>query len=368
MTEEPAVRDPAAEAGEVGSVPPAAASATVRPSRAFSEGGPLLALLRPFAAFAVVAFLVGRAIAPSAPGIAVGMGKLVHGLQIAGDLASQLIALASTIAALTGILVVLRARVAARLRVGAVLLGGFVLLATLSATGVVVPRAVGTLLAVAAGLLALLAASEAARAPFARVPAAALALMAVAGLARVASVYLVYRGADRGSAAVIGAARAVATGSFYVDAAAVALAAGWLGVRRGRLVSPVLLGALAVGLVLTRVALAGGGDDVGPASALLRGVADRLLTRPEPSVPAALRVFLALFAPVMALAGVGARTAAPALAGCLAIVLVVRSSPERPLCGLLLVVASLGLALAAVDGRALWASLEARRSQRPGEG
>ena len=185
----------------------------------------------------------------------------------------------------------------------------------------------------------------------------ALALMALAGAARVASVYLAYRGADRVSASFVATARGVATVAFVVDAAAIAIAAGWVGIRRERLVSPALLAALGLALVLTRAVVGAEAGEGGAVAALLRGVAERLLSKPEPAIPVAFRVFVAFFAPAMALAGLGTRLAVPALSGCLALLLLVRSSPERPLYGLLLVVASLGLALVAADGPQLWSSL-----------
>lgn len=362
MPSEPAVPELAAERPLASSRPASSGHAP------FATGGPLLALLRPFALVAVLALLVGRVLGPSVPGIAVGVGKLVYAVQIAGDFASQLLALGGTIAAMAAILVVLRARVRVRLRVAAVVLGGFVVLATLSASGILVSRLVGTALAAASVGLALLCAAEAARAPFARVPAAAVGLMALAGAARVVSVYLAYRGAEHASAALLNAARAVATAAFVADGAAVALAAGWLGIRRDRLVSPALLAALALALVLTRAALASDAGDGSAVVALLRGIAGRLASRPQPAVPVALIVFVAFFAPIMALAGLSKRSVVPALSGCLALLLVVRSSPERPLCALLLVVASLGLALTAADGPLLWSSLPPPPARGPSPG
>ncbi|MEI8258549.1 MAG: hypothetical protein WCJ30_22985 [Deltaproteobacteria bacterium] len=181
--------------------------------------------------------------------------------------------------------------------------------------------------------------------------------MAVAGAVRVGSVYLAYRGAETGGASILAGARAAATAAAFTDFAAVVIAAGWLGIRRERLVSPTLLVALAIAAVLTRVALGSESGDGGAAAALVRTAADRLLTKPDPAFPHAIRVFVGFFAPVVALVGLGKRGAVPAITGCLALVLVVRSSPERPLQGLLLVVAALGLALTAADGPQLWSSL-----------
>jgi hypothetical protein len=354
MGTEPALPEPAGSREEVA---PRSLGAPSSRSSAFASGAPLLALLRPFAAFAVVALLVGRVVAPSVPGIAVGVGGLVHGAQLAGDFASQLLAIAATIAATAAVLVLVRARVSSRLRVASVVLGGFVVLTTLSASGVLVSRFVGTSLALAATLLALLCSLEAVRTPFTRVPAFALALTALAGGARVGSVYLAYRAADAATPSAIGAAHVAATVAAVIDVAAVGIAAGWLGLQREKLVSPALFVALLVAMALTRLVLGAEAGEGGPVAALARGVAERLLSKPEPALPHAQRVFVGFFAPIMALVGLGKRGTVPALSGALALALLVRSSPERPLQGLLLVVAALGLALASADGPQVWASL-----------
>jgi hypothetical protein len=229
---------------------------------------------------------------------------------------------------------------------------------------VLVSRFVGTTLALASVLLALLCAIEAARAPFTRVPAAALGLMAIAGGARVGAVYLAYRAADVGSPRIVAGAQVAATVAAVIDLAAVGLAAGWLGLRRERVVSPPLLVALAIALVLTRVVTGSEAGEGGAAAALVRGAAERLLSKPDPALPHVQRVFVAFFAPAMALVGLGKRGAVPAITACLALVLVVRSSPERPLQGLLLVIAALALALVSADGPQIWSSLPPPRSQR----
>src|SRR5262245_51676015 len=97
---------------------------------------PILGLVRPLAAMAIVAAVLGRALGPSAAGVGVGMARLSGGLEFAGNLASQMFAMLATVVAIGEILATTRSRLGLHVRVMAVVLGGVVLLIALTAAAV----------------------------------------------------------------------------------------------------------------------------------------------------------------------------------------------------------------------------------------
>ena len=82
-------------------------------------------------------------------------------------------------------------------------------------------------------------------------------------------------------------------------------------------------------------------------------------------MPLALRVFVSFLAPLVAVAAIFTRGTLAPLGAAVALALAARGSVEMPPCALMLVIGALGLALAAHEGKGLWAALPLR--SRSGE-
>jgi hypothetical protein len=358
--------------------PPSDPAPQAAAGRAPLAGLPALGLVRPLAALAVLATLLGRMIAPAAAGIAVGAGKLVRALELTGGALSQLFAVASIVVAMALLGAFARSEAPYGLRVGAILAASFVILIVLNATVQRVPDLSSALIAVIAALLALGAAWDARRAPFARPVALALGLVGLGALARLGGVALAIRAADGPRPALAGPARGFATAGFVIDGLAVLIAVAALAARGkprdpkgddgnpSPLARPATILALVVAFLLTRQALAGGGEDATAFDVLLRRALDRLLPRPAPLLPVPAQIFAAALSLVAAISALIARRDVPALSGALALVLVARSAPDAPLGALSLVIAAFSVALAARDDRGLWAAILAGGGAREG--
>ncbi|WP_441287121.1 hypothetical protein ACSRUE_33330 [Sorangium sp. KYC3313] len=360
---------------EEGGGPPPAERRSSGAGRPPLAGLPVLALIRPLAVLALLAMILGRMVAPAMVGLAVGIERAVHTIELAGAGASQLFAIGAIVVAMALISAVVRSRVPYALRIGAIVAGSFVILVVLHATVQRVPDLSAALIGVSAAILALGSAWEALRVPFVRPVAAALGLVGASALVRLAGVLLAVWANDRGSKALAGATSSVATAAFALDAlavlaATVALGAGREARPRGaepprpRLVSPFSLVALASALFATRAALAGAADDASMVEALVRRALDRLLTRPAPVVPLSIQLFVAALSVVIVALALVAPPRLPALGGALALLLVAGSAPEVPLGALSLVIAALCIALVARDERGFWAAMLANERER----
>ncbi len=351
--------------------PPGAAKGSADPSRA---GVPALRLVWPLAALALGATILGRMVAPAAVGVAVGTGLLVRALEIAGDVLSQLFAVFAVCvgAALLGAMA--RSHAPYALRIGAILAGSFVMLIVLHATIERVPGSSSALIGVLAAALAIGAAWDAWRAPFARPAALVVGLTGAGALIRLMGVALAIRAADAPSPGLAGPARGFATAAFVVDGLSILVAVAALAPRRRAaaeegsplpLASPLVLLALVLSFLAARQGLAGGREDAGTVDLIVRRALDRLLARPAPLFPIGAQLFAAALALLAALVLLAARREVAALAGALALALVARSAPDAPLGALSLVIAATGLALAARDDRGLWAAILSRAPAKP---
>lgn len=335
------------------------------PAEAPSSFGALV-FVRPLAAFAVIAMLLGRVIGPSVRGLAVGLGRTGDVLELAGAAMSQFFLIVATVGAMALGLSALRAGLPSIVRFGAVFATGLVVLVTLSASASRVPEASLVLVGGVACALALLAAWDTMRAPFARATAVMLGLLGLGALMRVVSVLIVMR-EGVASAALARMARGVSTVGLLLDGAAMIVAVGVVSSRGKKLTSPATLVALAAALFATRQALAGTSVDAAAMSVLLSRAAKNLILRPEPLVSPVIATFVAFAAPALAVAALSTRTLTPALSGAIALLLVARGAPDVPLCALALVIASLATVLAARDHRGLWAALAGEaKGARPG--
>lgn len=330
------------------------------------RGVSVLRALRVIALLGLVAMLSGRALAPALPGVAVGLEGLIAALRVGGDLLSQIYAVALLVATLSLLFAVLQSRASLAERSAWMVLGGAVLFIGLRAPALRLTPEAGVVLGAAAAGASLLAARAALRVP----PVARLAwpflLLGVAGILRLGAVSLGTWGADLPLDAAWWT-RTVATASLAVDVLALFAALFAAAPSRGRLVRPEALVALALTLFATRSALLGADPEAGWLSILASRAAVFLGTSPGTWAAPTLVTFASLLGPVVAVTVlvVGGRTP---LAGVLVLALLARSTPDIPLCGLGLFVASAALWLASREGRALWVSLGSEMREKAGSG
>jgi len=289
-------------------------------------------------------------------GVAVGIQSITDALENAGEAISQTFAMACTVVAISTLFAVVRSKLTLPLRIGGMGLGSLVVLLGLGATIYPNGEIASAVLGVSAASVTVLAARDVWRAPFARGIAVTLGAAGVASLLRFVSVALAYASLPHheGTAS---AARIVATVAFCIDAGAVGTALLWIASRGRKLTSPTTLVALVITFVLTRQALAGGAEDPTAVNVLIRRALDVLVTGPAPHALLAVRFFFTALGPVVAAAALLTRRQMPALTGGVALVVLGRTAPEVPLCGLALMIGSLAVALASRDDRGLWAAL-----------
>ncbi len=217
------------------------------------------------------------------------------------------------------------------------------------------------MLAVAAGLFALITATRAARSIHTRAPAGVLALLGLSGLLRtfawaVAAVSLTNparfsfaRGLGTAAVVCLGLAHLVAVAYFAT---------------RGRLQGRVFgNGALVLGFVVTYIA-ARKPAGLGAAGAVLHSALSVGAASPEPFGLAPVAYYLFPTGLALALVAVAQRRQVPAVAVGLGLVLASQSRFDVPLAALSVVAGGMWLALAATDGRALWTDLITTRRQR----
>jgi hypothetical protein len=300
--------------------------------------------------------------------VSVSMGRLVHSVALVGDVSSQIFAFMGMMTAVIAVLAASRSRLPLGVRLVALTLGGFAVLPTVWALHEPVNHLSAALVAASASLVALVAVPSALRAPFARVPGVVIGLVALGGLVRLGAVAFAFQAGEPRFGYLAAPAREIATVAFFCDAIAVAIALVRVSPRRtARLTSPVTLVILAIALVCTRQALAGkDGDGL---DLLFWRAAMHLRSMPEAALPLGFRIFVSFLAPLVAVAALFTRDAsiphAAPLGAAVALALAARGAVEMPPCALMLIVAALGAALAAGDGRGLWAAIDqSKRSKR----
>jgi hypothetical protein len=335
-----------------------------RASHATRPGPAPLWVLRPvraLAVLAVVGLLLGRGVAPSLPGITVGIDTLVDATARVAALVAQLLAIAATMLAMAQMVTVARSRsVSLMVRLPAVVLGGLTILIALSAAGAPqLPDIYHAVLGTAAATLAVIAGGDTLRLRDARLVALAVGLAGMTSLARLGGVAVAMASLDAPAANLDHWARVLATFAFGFDVALGLVAAAWVATRTRRLASPLLIVCFAIALLVTRAAAASP-DDAGAVLVLVARVCSRLVPRPESLVPYEVEVFVAAMAFLLSLAVLVTRGQVVAFAGVIAMALAVRGAAEVPLFGVILVVAALSSILAARDARGMWAALLGR--------
>jgi len=334
-------------------------------SRSGTSAHWVLRPVRAIAALALLAMLLGRAVAPSLPGVTVGIDTVVEVTGFVASSLAQLFAIVATMLAMAQIVTVARSReISLPVRIPSVVLGGLVILVALSAAGTQLPDFYYSIIGFSAATLAIIAGADGVRMRQARIPALAVGLAGLASMIRLAAVGLAMYSVDRGLPDIGQWARVAATGTFALDALLVVVACGWAATRSRRMASPLVLMCFALAMFATRAALSSP-DEATPLFVLAARAGSRLVPRPGSLAPYQVEVFVAVLGVLIAMAVLVARGQIPALAGALSLALVVRSSAEVPLLGVALVVASLSAVLGARDMHGMWATLLATRREPP---
>jgi hypothetical protein len=223
------------------------------------------------------------------------------------------------------------------------------------------------LLASAASVAALAAASFAARGPHTRATAGVLFAFAFASVVRVGAWVAATRAGDSGNMALFGAARNLATAGVLLETAGQLIAFLWLGTRSrsfGQLGSFLAL----VGAYLVTRGVAMG---VHSGAAPWQAVVHSALGEPPGVPPAAwltgLAVFLVPASRLLALAVAAQPGQVAIVAATMALALVSRGAFDAPLRALCVVAAAQWVALACVDERAMWTTLLSDRKRRLAE-
>lgn len=315
----------------------------------------VLRALRLLAVLGLLALLVGRALGPALPGVAVGLEGTIAGLRFAGDVLSQCYAVALSVGTLG--LMLAHSRTGGPLweRAAWLALGGAVLFVGLRASALRLTPDAALVLGCAAALSALLAGGAALRQLPMRRYAWPFLLLGVGALVRLVALALGVWALEL-PFDVASHARTLATVALALEVLGLLTALAAAAPSRGRLVRPEALVALALALFATRGAILGADPDAGPAAVLLHRAVVFLGASPATWASPALSTFATLLTPVTAVTVLVIGGRSP-LTGALVLALLTRTTPEIPLCGSGLFVASAALSLAARDGRALWESL-----------
>ncbi len=338
----------------------ASARASKEPSEpssdASADSASTLVLVRPIAIFAVLTVIFGRAFGSSLRGVAVGLGKLGGRVEFFGYALTQCFLMLAMVVSLGLVLAMLRASTSSFVRYGTVMLGGLITLSTLSASATRLPA---SSLAVSGGLacaIALLAAWDSYRTPFARAASFVLGFVGLGGLARVAAVALLAQEKAPNGYRVF--AQIASSVGFVFDALAMVIVVGFVASRSRKPSSPATIVALGAALVATRVALGGASEDASTISVLFGRAVRALVSRPEPFGAPTIVTFFTFAAPCLAVAVLFTPTLTPALSGAIALLLLAHGAPDVPLCALMIGIASVATILAARDHRGIWTQIK----------
>jgi hypothetical protein len=330
------------------------------PSDASPDASPddaaALTFVRWIAVLAVVVVLIGRAFGSSLRGLAVGLGKHAERLELVGATLSQAFLILGTMVSLGLVLAILRAPVSGFVRFVTLVGGGLVTLSTLLSMAARMPATPLLITAAVTCVLALVAAWDTIRVPFARAAALIIGGVGLGGMTRVIAIALLSR--DQVPSGYRVFAQTAATVGLVLDGLAMAIAVGFVSSRNRKPSSPATIIALGAALIATRLALGGAAEDASLVSVLFDRASRALIARPEPHVSQAVMTFFAFAAPALAIAVLVTPTLTPALSGAIALALLAHGAPDVPLCGLMLAIASVATMLAARDHRGIWAVIK----------
>jgi hypothetical protein len=321
-----------------------------------SDDDSTLEFVRSIAIVAVVVVLIGRAFGSSLRGLAVGLGKHAERLEFLGATLSKSFLILGTIVSLGLVLAILRARVSAFVRFAVLTCGGLVMLATLPSMAF---RMSEETLAISGGMacaIAIIAAWSSIRVPLARAAAVILGGIALGGVMRVLAIVLLTR--DHAPSGFRLIAQILSTVGLVFDTSAMVVAVGFVAVQNRKPSSPATIVALGAALVATRLAMGGAAEDAGFVSIIFDRGSRALLMRPEPLVSQVVVTFFAFAAPALAIAVLVTPTLTPALSGAIALALLAHGAPDVPLCGLMLLIASVATILTSHDHRGIWTEIK----------
>jgi len=251
-------------------------------------------------------------------------------------------------------------RIATVLRGGVVLGAALVLALMRQALHRHLPAGTALVMAIVAGLVAVVATVRVLRHARTRALGAVLGLLALSGLLRAAAWSVATLAGEHANVMLYGTSRSVATGAMVFQALATLLAAAWLGTRspwRGRaLANAAILGAF----VLTYLATREMPTTMSSVEAVLRGSLPTTVGVPTPHFESVAEFLLP--ASVL-LAGVALvqRAQPPAVLTALGLALLSAGSFDVPIHALAIVAAAQWAMLATTDDRGMWAAMVASR-------
>lgn len=313
------------------------------------------------AAVAIVASVLGRALAPALRGAGEGIDAFITYTSLAANFATYLFAFMGLFVLVLELSATFREKTLGLVyrSAAAVSSACIVALVVYAFRGPLSERA-SVIAALMSSGLALFASREALSVPRTRALGVTLAAVGVAALFHLSASALAYCAGGNGLARFPFIERLFSAGTVIFDTAALLTAFAWLTTRRNSETAWIARAALFIGCIVAWGALRGVRDG----ASLWQIVANRAVDRMLPGAPAVLvwrplRVLLETSAPCLGIAALVARNQMPAMTGALALALIARPSTDVPLAAMALVLAALSAPLAARDDRGMWAALMA---------
>ena len=314
----------------------------------------------------VMAFVLGRAVAPALRGARSGLDRVIGYADFAGSVISYFFAFIGLSALMMAMMLTYRERRLGRVyRVSAGICGTVILILIAPAFREPLPEFGSIGAALASAVLALLASREALAVPRTRALGVLLAAAGSAALLHLAAPALAWHAGEHALYREAMFARVLATGSVLFDTLALFTGFAWLRQRPHPLTAWGASAALLIACVVMANAWRGGPRDGSPLWEVVTFRAlERLVSAPPAYVWLPYRYALEALAPLLGIVAVAARGQIPSVVGALALALIARPCTDVPLSALALALAALSTPLAARDDRGMWAVLMANSRER----
>lgn len=341
---------------------------TEDPPTAATEGRPLGSamndasrLIRPMALLAVSAMILAQAISPALKGIAMGLDRVIDRFDIAAGVGSHLLAITASALSIGLILLLARDR-------NVNIFSRILLIAQTTVILVLgVPAARFRLSPFACFFVGLVAVSlavvgsvEGVRQARSRAAGIVLAITAMAALFRMIPAAILALASPERADRFAGAASALSSMSLVLFASAVFVSLAWTASQAKKMVSPVSLVALSTAMFFTWGAARGLAPSPPTWTLFAARAIEALRPLPASRFPATFELFVAVLAPVAAIALLATRKQMPAVLGAISLTLTAGTMPDVPGRALILALASLSVVLASRDDRGMWAALLGR--------
>jgi hypothetical protein len=315
--------------------------------------------VRTAATIGIVAIVVGRALAPALRGATAGLDRAIAYADFSGAFATYLFAIVGAAVALRHVaLLVTEARLGPILRNVAAVLALIAIALVLPAMLSGLPPAGSLVLSATSIALATVAARCALPVPRTRALGVMLTATAAAALLHVSGAWLAGWAGVRALVRAADLARGLGTASLLFDVVAMLTALSWLATRRGAKMTFATRIAIVGAFIVAWGAAKGGSEQAATWQIVAHRALERLLVLPTPlRIALPFRYFVEAFAPMLAVVAVCQRREMPGIAGGFALLLLARTTPDIPLCGLGLAIAALAATLASRDERGMWAAL-----------